>query len=172
MTRHWYLVHAKARQECVAERNLQRLGVETFCPRFKKRKANRSTSQGEEKGTLFPGYLFVRVDMASEFRKVTYAHGVIRVVKFGAAPAVVEEEIIHSIRAREDHGLIVLSPSFSLKPGQAVLIDKGPFCGFEAIFEQELNGIERVALLLKTVAFPGRIVIDRDCLRVDPNFRQ
>jgi len=163
MNCHWYLVHAKARQECVAEMNLQRLGVETFCPRFKKRKANRSKNQWEEKGTLFPGYLFVRVDMSSEFRKVTYAHGVLRVVKFGSAPAVVEEEIIHSIRARNKNGLVVLSHFPPLKSGQAVFIEKGPFRGFGAIFEQELNSMQRVALLLKTVAYQGRIVIDRDC---------
>jgi transcription elongation factor/antiterminator RfaH len=166
MNINWYLIHAKARQEGTAEMNLQHLGVETFCPRFKQIKSNRCKTQAEGKGPLFPGYLFVRVDMSTEFRKVTYAHGVLRVVKFGSAPAVVEEGIIHSIRAREDNGLVVLSPSFFLKPGQAVLIDKGPFSGFEAIFEQELNGMNRVALLLKTVAYQGRIVIDRACLAI------
>jgi len=160
----WYLVQAKTRQEATAEMNLQHLGVETFCPYIKQIKTNQWKIQAEGKGPLFPGYLFVRVDMSTEFRKVTYAHGVLRVVKFGAAPALVAEEIIHSIRAREDNGLVVLSPSSHLKPGQAVLIAKGPFSGFEAIFEQEINGINRVALLLKTVAYQGRVVIDRDCL--------
>lgn len=166
MNINWYLIHAKARQEGTAEMNLQQLGVETFCPRFKQIKANRCKSQGDGKGPLFPGYLFVRVDMSTEFRKVTYSHGVIGVVKFGSSPAVVEEEIIHSIKARDANGLVVLSPSLPLKSGQAVLIDKGPFRGFEALFEQELNGIQRVALLLKTVAYQGRIVIDRDCLAI------
>ena len=162
----WYLIHVKARQEATAEMNLRQLGVETFCPRVKQIKANRYKTQAEEKGPLFPGYLFVRVDMLTEFRKVTYAHGVLRVVKFGSAPALVAEEIIHSIRAREDNGLVVLSPSSSLKLGQTVVIDNGPFSGFEAIFEQELNGINRVALLMKTVAYQGRVVIDRDCLAI------
>ncbi len=160
----WYLVQAKTRQEGTAEMNLRQLGVETFCPRFKQKSESRKKSQGEGKGLVFPGYLFVRVDMLTEFRKVTYAHGVLRVVKFGSAPAWVAEEIIHSIRVREENGLVVLSPSSSLKPGQAVLIDKGPFSGFEAIFEEELNGIQRVALLLRTLPYQGRLVIDRDCL--------
>ena len=160
----WYLVQAKTRQEGTAELNLKHLGVETFCPYFKQIKANRWNTQVEGKRPLFPGYLFVRVDMPTEFRKVTYAHGVVGVVKFGSTPALVTEEIIHSIKARENNGLVVLSPSSSLRPGQAVVIDKGPFSGFEAIFEQELNGINRVALLLKTVAYQGRVVIDRNCL--------
>ena len=166
MNVNWYLVHTKVRQERVAEMNLHHLNVETFCPRIKQLKASRYKTQVEGEGPLFPGYLFVRVDMSSEFRKVTYAHGVIRVVKFGSAPAVVEEDIIHSIRERNDNGLVILSPSFSLKSGQAVLIDKGPFRGFEAIFEQELNGMQRVALLLNTVAYQGRIVIERYCLAI------
>jgi len=146
--------------------NLQHLGVETFCPRIKQLKTRRYKGQAEGEGPLFPGYLFARVDMLSEFRKVTYSHGVIGVVKFGSALAVVEEDIIHSIRERNDNGLVILSPSFPLKSGQAVLIDKGPFRGFEAIFEQELNGIQRVALLLNIVAYQGRIEIDRYCLAI------
>jgi transcription antitermination factor NusG len=51
-----------------------------------------------------------------------------------------------------------------LKSGQIVRIHKGPFNGFEAIFEQELNGSQRVALLMKTVAFHGRMVVDRNCV--------
>jgi transcriptional antiterminator RfaH len=159
----WYLIHSKARQEEVAELNLRLLGVETFCPRLRELKSTRSKTQGEGE-VLFPGYFFVRVDMTTEYRKVTYAHGVLRVVKFGAAPAVVEEEIIDSIKERVDNGLVVLPPPSSLKSGQIVRIEKGPFHGFEAIFEQELNGTQRVALLMKTVAFQGRMVIDRNCV--------
>lgn len=166
MSRSWYLIHAKARQEGMAEINLQHLGVETFCPRVKQIKANRCKNPTEGRGPLFPGYLFVRVDMANEFRKVTYAHGILRVVRFGADPALVSDDIIHSIKEREENGLVARSASSSLKPGQVVRIEKGPFRGFEAIFEKELNGLERVALLLRTVAYQGHIEVDQSCLAV------
>ena len=97
----WYLIHSKARQEEVAELNLRRLGVETFCPRFRALNLTRSEAKGEEE-VLFPGYLFIKVDMTTEYRKVAYAHGVLRVVKFGAAPAVVEKDIIDSIECFDD----------------------------------------------------------------------
>ena len=157
----WYLVHSKARQENVAELNLRRLGVETFCPRF--RKLTPGIAQSKEE-VVFPGYIFIKVDMTTEYRKVTYAHGVLRVVRFGVTPALVEEEIIEAIRERIHKGFAVLPTRSSLKSGQIVRISKGPFYGFEAIFEQELNGAQRVALLMKTVAFQGRMVIDRDCV--------
>ena len=159
----WYLIHCKARQEDVAELNLRRLGVGTFCPRFRSLKGTGSKAQGEAE-VLFPGYLFIKVDMSTEYRKVTYAHGVLRVVKFGAAPAVVEEKIIESIRERVHNGLVVLPRSSSLKSGQIVHIKRGPFCGFEGFFEKELNGAQRVALLMKTVAFQGRMVVDKNCV--------
>ena len=159
----WYLVHSKARQEELAELSLRLLGIETFCPRLRELKSTRSKSQGEGE-VLFPGYFFVKVNMKTGYRKVTYAHGVLRVVKFGAEPVVVEEKIIDSIRERVHNDFVFPPPSAFLESGQIVRIHKGPFHGFEAIFEQELNGTQRVALLLKTVAFQVRMVLDRDCV--------
>ena len=159
----WYLVHSKARKEDRAELNLRLLGLETFCPRLREFKSTRSKAQTEGE-VLLPGYFFVRVNMKTGYRKVTYAHGVLRVVKFGAELAVVEQEIIDSIRERVHNGLVLPPPSASLESGQIVRIHKGPFHGFEAIFEQELNGMQRVALLMKTVAFQVRMVLDRDCV--------
>ena len=163
MNRNWYLIHAKSRQENVAEMNLLRLGVETFSPRLLQVKAKKISNQEDRRSPLFPGYLFVKVDITKEFRKVAYAPGVIKVVQFGVAPAVVEEEIINSLKARDGRGLIgPLTNTF--KSGQVVVIDKGLFRGFEALFDQKLNGTQRVALLLKTVAYQGRVVIDPNCL--------
>ncbi|HBP88875.1 MAG: hypothetical protein KC592_12230 [Nitrospira sp.] len=159
----WYLIHSKNRQEEVAELNLRLLGVETFCPRLRELESTRSKAQKEGE-VLFPGYLFIKVDMATHYRKVTYAHGVLRVVKFGTKPAVVEAEIIDSIKERVHNGFVLKSHSAPLESGQIVRINKGPFHGFNAIFEQELNGTQRVALLMKTVAFNGRVVLDRNCL--------
>lgn len=159
----WYLVHSKARQEDVAESNLRLLGVETYCPRLGESKSTRNKDQTEGE-VLFPGYFFVKVNMKTGYRKVTYAHGVLRIVKFGAEPAVVEEEIIDSIRERVHNGLVLPPPSASLESGQIVRIHKGPFHGCEAIFEQKLNGTQRVALLMKTVAFQVHMVLDRDCV--------
>ena len=166
MNPNWYLIQAKTRQESVAESSLTQLGVETVCPRFVPSHRTRGKNQVEEKKPLFPGYLFTKMDISNDFRKVSYAHGVLGVVKFGGAPTVVEDEIIQAIRARVYHGLIVFSSSSPLKSGQVVRIVQGPFCGFEGIFQEKLNGIERVALLLKTVSYHGRIVVDRNALAV------
>ncbi|GJL57122.1 MAG: transcription antitermination protein RfaH [Nitrospirales bacterium] len=165
MNRNWYLIHTKARQESSAEMNLRRLGVETFLPCIRHSKSGRDKCKADELEPLFPGYLFVRVDMSTEFRKVAYSHGVLNVVKFGSTPAYVENEIINSIKARGNNGLIILPPS-ALKMGETVVVSKGPFRGFEAIFDGEVNGLQRVSILLKTVAYQARMVVNRDCITV------
>ena len=99
--------------------------------------------------------------MYTEYRKVVYAHGVANVVMFGTTPAKVDEEIIEAIRARMNEGFVTLSPS-ELIPGQTVRIQEGPFKGLLAVFERELTGTQRVALLLKNVSYNARLIMDRE----------
>ena len=159
---HWYLVHSKPHQESVAKSNLQWLGVETFFPQLRQLKIIRRRKQFTI-SPLFPGYLFSRFDMATEFRKVTYAQGVRKVVMFGSFPAQVDEETIASIKARIQVGYLHRRSS-SFKVGQVVQIKEGPFLGLEVVFEKDLSGAQRVALLLKTVAYQARIIINREQL--------
>jgi transcriptional antiterminator RfaH len=158
----WYLVRSKTRQECLAEANLHRWGVESFCPQIRQTKLKRGKKQAVIT-PLFPSYLFSRFDFGRDYRKVTYAHGVADVVMFGMTPAKVDEEIIEGIRAKMEEGFIRLNPS-SLTSGDAVRIQEGPFKGLLAVFERELTGTQRVALLLKSVSYHARLVVDRDLI--------
>ncbi len=156
----WYLVRSKPRQEGIAAMSLQRWDVETFCPQLKQTKLIRG-----KKGTvitpLFPGYLFSKFDPQREYRKVMYAHGVANIVMFGTIPAKVDKEIVETIRARTHEGFVQLSrPSFI--SGQTVQIQEGPLKGLLAVFERELTGTQRVALLLKNVSYNARVVIERE----------
>jgi len=156
----WYLVRSKPRQENIAEMNLHRWDVETFCPQLKQTKRIR----GKKRTVitpLFPGYLFSRFDLSTDYRKVAYAHGVLDVVMFGTIPAKVDAETIEAVRARMHEGFVSLSSS-KLIPGQTVQIQEGPFEGLLAVFERELTGTQRVALLLKNVSYNARVVIERE----------
>ena len=156
----WYLVRSKPRQEHIAEMNLQRWGVETFCPQLKQTKRIRGKKQTVFT-PLFPGYLFSKFDLYTEYRKVAYAHGVANVVMFGTIPAKVDEEIVETIRARTHEGFVQLSP-LSFISGQTVQIQEGPLKGLLAVFERELTGTQRVALLLKNVSYTARVIIERE----------
>ena len=154
---HWYAVSTKPHQEYQAEGNLQRLGVETFCPQLKQRKVIRRVSQMVIR-PLFPGYLFARLNIEDQYRAATYARGVRRIVAFGSTPARVEEELIQGIKDRLSQGYLTLTPR-PLAPGQVVKIQDGPLSGLEAVFEREMSDHQRVVLLLRTLAYQARVVV-------------
>ena len=159
---HWYLVQSKPHQENLADLNLQRLGVETLCPQLKQFKRIRWRKQ-EVTGPLFPGYLFAKFDVCKQYRTVYYASGVRKVVTFGDVAARVEEEIINSIYHRIQDGFVTLGPlSRSFTAGQLLQITEGPFVGLEGVFERELTGSQRIALLLNAVTYQARIIIDKN----------
>ena len=154
---HWYAVSTKPHQERQAESNLQRLGVETFCPQLEQRKVIRRVSQTVIR-PLFPGYLFARLNIEEHYRAVTYARGVRRIVAFGSTPARVDEELIQGMKARLCNGYLSLTPRL-LAPGQVVKIQDGPLSGLEAVFEREMPDHQRVVLLLRTLAYQARVVV-------------
>ena len=70
-------------------------------------------------------------------------------VEFGGEPAVVPENFIHELKqtlaqlqTERDLGVR------GIKPGDKVRIMGGPFAGYEAIFDTQLNGDQRAQLLL------------------------
>ncbi len=157
---HWYAVNTKPYREHVADLNLRRLGVETFCPLLKQSKVIRRRRQTVV-GPLFPAYLFIRFNYEDQQRAVSYARGVRKIVVFGATPAVVEEDLIDAIKSRLENGYVtVTSPRFT--PGESVRIQEGPLCGLEAIFERDMSHHQRVVLLLRTLAYQARVVVPFD----------
>jgi transcriptional antiterminator RfaH len=153
----WYAVNTKTRCEAFACASLERLGVEVFLPMLKEAKAVRGR-RCTVTSPLFPGYLFARFDIPSQYRAVTYARGVRQIVSFGGGPSVVDESIIEAIQAQATDGVIEL-PENRLSPGQVVRIKDGPLFGLEAVFERKLSGTSRAVLLLKAISFQARIIL-------------
>ena len=165
--KHWYLVHTKPRQERVAEQNLQRQTYEVFLPLIKQMRRRRGHWH-EVIEPLFPGYLFVRLQMGYDnISPVCYTTGVRNLVRFGAKePAIVPDQIIDSLMRAADGntGLHYLqNPLF--QTGSTVIIDKGPLAGLKAIFLAETSE-ERVIILLEMLGRENRIIIERDLLRL------
>ncbi len=154
---HWYAVNTKPHQEYPARLNLEAVGVETFCPQFRRRKMIRRRMQTVV-GPLFPGYLFVNCDLETCCRSVRYARGVRRIVAFGLTPEPVALQVIEAIKARLLNGELAV-PAASFAPGQPVRIQDGPLQGLEAIFEREMSDHQRVVLLLRTLASQWRAVV-------------
>jgi transcriptional antiterminator RfaH len=152
----WYAVKSKPRQEARAEANLSRLGVHTFLPR--ETRPTRSRSQPTN-APLFPGYLFVRCDIAATFHKIVYTRGVSKVLGDGYAASPIHDEIIDMIRTRMTTTADA-DPICTFARGEAVRVTAGPLEDLVGIFEANVKPAERVAILLRTVNSYMRVVVD------------
>ena len=152
----WYAVKCKPRQERMVSTNLHRAGIPIFFPQIQESRRIRPKLMGME--PLFPSYLFARFDVRSEYRIVKYARGVHGIVSFGMSPAVIEDELIQAIQERLDEQLANSIKPFSA--GQVVKILNGPLHGMEAIFERPTPPYQRAVLLLRTISFRAKLVVD------------
>jgi transcriptional antiterminator RfaH len=113
---------------------------------------------------LFPRYIFARFAVNDLLHKVCFTRGVNNVVQFGNVPAPVDETIISLLKSRIDKDGFIKT-SEDLKSGDMVVIDDGPLKNFTGIFERELPDHERISILLTTVSYQSRILLDRDKVR-------
>jgi transcriptional antiterminator RfaH len=150
----WYALHTKPRQEMRAYLNLGAWGVEAFVPWVEAR------ARSSNPAPMFPGYIFARFDIGCFLHHILFTRGVSHVVSFGGIPAIVEEDVIATIRSRTDqHGVARAVPN--LKPGDSVMVQAGPLRNLVGIFEKELPDNERIEILLATIAYSARIRISK-----------
>ena len=143
--RNWYVVYSKPRKEEQVQLHLGLKGIETFFPRLQ---LPGSASRGRSITPLFPNYLFVRVNLATESHYVIWSPGVKRIVSFSDTPIPLEDSVVQFLRERASAQGIIRAHS-QLKPGQQVEIAGGPFDGFTGIIENPPNAQGRVKILLK-----------------------
>jgi transcription antitermination factor NusG len=76
--------------------------------------------------------------------------GAVGIVSFDGTPAFVPDSLINAIRRHVDEINAAGGEHLAgLKRGEAVVIQGGPFEGYEAILDARLPGSERVRVLLK-----------------------
>lgn len=142
--RSWYVVRSKPRREGYAQDQLIRRGVETFLPRV----VEHSGGAQPLVGPLFPGYLFARIHLESQYTSVIWAPGVHNMVAFGDVPTPVEREVIDFLFERcGEEGIVRRLPSFA--DGDVVRIVGGPLEGLHGIVQGRASGRERVRVLMQ-----------------------
>lgn len=165
MTECWYALRTKSRKEDVVWKQILDREVEVFYPRMK---VNPVNPRSKKVRPYFPGYMFVKLDLEkagqTAFQWMPHTTGL---VSFGGEPAVVPDNLIHAVRERVEEiaaaGGIVFD---GLKPGDKVIIDHGPFEGYEAIFDTRLPGTERVRVLLELLNNRRQLPIEMDASKI------
>lgn len=134
--------------------------MDVFYPYLKVKPVN---PRSKKERPFFPGYMFVRVDLEEEGTNVLrWTEGTYGLVSFGGEPVAVPENMINELKHRMQHieeaGGLVFE---DLKQGDKVRIMKGPFEGYDAIFDARLSGKDRVQVLLAYLNDrPVRVQID------------
>jgi transcription antitermination factor NusG len=112
----------------------------------------------------FPCYLFVKLDLERELRRVRYSPGITDLLGGDEGPTPLSDELIESIRRR----LVALAeerarPRF--ERGERVLIASGPLEGLEAVFDRRLTAQGRSEVLVEFVNRLVRARVDESELR-------
>lgn len=161
MSKFWYALSVQPNKERFVEQQLSANGFNVACPRYKK-----STSHARQRKTvskpLFPGYLFVELDLSSQnWRLANWTRGSIGLVKLGSHPSPLPSDFV------EDFILYSDAPHHSreLEFGDRVTAIGGPFdsCVGEVL---ELSDNERVKILMSALNRKVVLTLPRTALVV------
>lgn len=159
----WFLAQFKPNSHRIAERNLARQGFKPFLPL----QEDTTRVRGKftvQKRPLFPGYLFVAVDLLEgRWRAVNSTYGITRIVSFGKEPTPVPFELVEHLMRRCDEEGVLLSPKL-FRQGDQVALAKGPFADVIATIESVAPD-RRVWVLMDVMGGQTRVTVHADQLR-------
>jgi transcriptional antiterminator RfaH len=142
----WFLLQTKSRQESRAVENLERQGVDSFCPVISVEKVSRG-SRVVKQEVLFPGYLFVNFNQTSvTATTVRSTRGVSHFVTCAGSPMMVPDTLIEQLRKRADPSNAELVSNLP-QVGDQLEVIEGPFRGLNAVFSQ-VDGDQRAVVLI------------------------
>lgn len=165
MTYNWYALHVKPHKERAVCDLLETKEIEVFYPCIKVKPVN---PRARKERPFFPGYMFVYIDLedlgANTLRWTEGTHGL---VEFGGEPAIVPENFITELNLRlekiKESGWTQFE---EFKKGDQVQIIEGALEGYEAIFDLQLPGKNRVQVLLTYLSkHPKRLQLDVDQIK-------
>jgi transcriptional antiterminator RfaH len=163
-SRRWYVAQTHVHAETKATFHLGRQGFEVYLPRYTKRRRH-ARRVDTVAAPLFPRYLFVSVDMATQrWHSIRSTIGITKLVTNGDVPAIVPPAIIEGLKRREDaNGFVQLEHRPRFASGDKIRVLEGAFCDALGLFEG-ITGQERVAILLDLLGRKVRVVLGMDVI--------
>ena len=158
----WFVARALAHQETRAQFNLQRLGFRSFVPRLR-RTVRHARQTRDVLHPLFPGYIFVVIDLSKQrWRSINGTFGIASLIMGSErpkpAPAGVVEGLIESCGPG---GAVLLDDGLEI--GQTVRIVSGPFA--ETLCRlAHLDDRGRVRVLLEIMGMEVAAQLDRSAI--------
>jgi len=147
LTLSWYTIRSKPNKEDFLSKQLQAYGLEVYYPILRVKPVN---PRSRKIRPYFPNYLFVRVDLGEiNISDLQWMPGASSLVSFDGVPASVPDPLIDALKKQVVHyNEILANQTKNFEIGDAVVIQDGPFAGYEAVFDANISGEERVRVLL------------------------
>jgi len=143
----WFIIKAKSKREAYAKDNLELRQLTAFLPLIVEPRYA-GLAPKPRPSPLFPGYLFVYMELPLDYHRVIWTPGVQRLVSLGDGPAPVPDSVVEEIRNRCDpRGVIHMAPAI-WKPGDRVEVPSGPFAGVLATVVTVVPKRRRIKLLI------------------------
>jgi transcriptional antiterminator RfaH len=160
MTQRWYVVQSQPSAERKAIAHLERQGFATYLPRYLKRRRH-ARKVDIVPAPLFPRYLFVAIDLATQrWRSIFSTVGVSRLVCNGDIPTPISDQVLETLRAREDNGGYVrLDHRPNFHAGDRIRVLEGAFADCLGLYEG-MRDSDRVAILLDLLGRKVRVTVD------------
>ena len=164
----WYLAQCKPNATQIAVRNLDNQSFGTFLPLQEITKRKGKIFQRQIR-PLFPGYLFVQIDPdQGPWRQVNSTRGVARLVRLGAEPSLVPNEIVEALMAQCDKQSVLRqtseTQSSQFHAGNQAKVTQGPFSGFIATI-RDIEPNNRINILIEILGQATKIAISADALQ-------
>jgi len=162
----WYVVQTQAGAEHKAVMHLARQGFKTYLPRYLKRRRH-ARRIDVVAVPLFPRYLFVEIDLdVQRWRSIYSTLGVSRLVSNGDYPAPVPDEVVGSLKSRENaSGLVALDQRPKFKVGDKIRVLEGAFYDCLGIYDG-MSDRERVEILLDLLGRKVRVLLSAEAIAV------
>lgn len=157
----WLAVRCKPRAEQQAAGNLRDQRFTVFSPTITQRKRRNNRWQ-QVTEALFPGYLFIQVNLAEQDTSVVRSTpGVLSLVRFGYQIIPVPDAVIELLQQVEGEG----GPAEPARhqPGDRVEIISGPFAGINGVY-QMAKGEQRAIMLIEMLGKAQPVAVDNDQL--------
>jgi transcription elongation factor/antiterminator RfaH len=156
----WYAAYTASRHEKTVAEHLRQRDVECFLPLYETvRRWNNGRHRIEL--PLFPSYVFVRMELRNKLR-VLQVPGLVQLVTFQGAPAVLPDAEIETLRGALSAG-VVAAPYRYLTVGSKVEICNGPLQGMRGVLLRH-QGQFRVVISVEMIM--RSIVVEVDASNV------
>ena len=153
----WFLAQVKPNCAEIAKRNLGRQNFQTFLP-MEEETIERNEKFVTTNRPLFPGYIFVAMDVAMGlWRKVNSTHGITKLVSFGLEPSPVPRGVVFNLKQRCDDTGKLLPPKV-FQSGDKVVLTNGPFANFVAEVEK-ISRDRRIWVLMDIMGGRTRVEV-------------